>query len=58
MADKGTLKFTFTDTSSNSGTGTIKRTSDRVIISIKPTKVADPRCIVFYTENIHLKPAK
>ena len=58
IVNNDTLKFTFTDTSSNSGTGTIKRTSDGVIISIKPTKVADPRCIVFYTENIHLKPAK
>jgi len=58
MVNNDTLKFTFTDTSSNSGTGTIKRTSDGVIISIKPTKVADPRCVVFYSDNIHLKPAK
>ena len=58
IADNNTLKFTFTDTSNNSGTGTIKRTTDGVVISIKPTKVADPRCVVFYSDNIHLKPAR
>ena len=58
IANKDTLKFTFTDTSNNSGNGTIKRVSDGVVISIKPTKVADPRCVVFYSDNIHLKPAR
>ena len=58
IVNNDTLKFTFTDTSDNSGIGTIKRVSDGVVISIKPTKVADPRCVVFYSDNIHLKPAK
>ena len=58
VGDKNTLSFTFTDTSNNSGRGTIKRSGDGVIISIKPTKVADPRCVVFYSDNIHLKPAR
>lgn len=57
VVDHNTLSFSFTDTSSNAGTGTITRTGDEVIISIKPTRVADPRCIVFYKENIRLKPA-
>src|SRR5205823_12905847 len=35
VVDKNTLKFTFTDSSRNSGTGTIKRTPDGVIISVK-----------------------
>lgn len=58
VVDKNTLKFTFTDSSRNSGTGTIKRTADGVIISVKPTRVADPRCVVFYSDNIRLKPAR
>jgi hypothetical protein len=52
------FRFTFTDTSNNAGTGTIKRSGDNVVISIKPTRVADPRCVVFYKENILLKPAR
>jgi hypothetical protein len=52
---ENTLQFTFTDT--NAGTGTIKRVGDGVIISIKPTRVADPRCIVFYKGDIRLKRA-
>ncbi len=55
---KDVLKFTFSDSSNNSGAGTIKRVGDGVILSLKPTRVADPRCIVFYQENIRLKPAK
>ncbi len=58
VVDKDSLKFTFTDGSNNAGTGTIKRAGDGVIISIKPTRVADPRCVVFYADNIHLKPAR
>jgi len=58
IVNNDTLKFTFTDTSNNSGTGTIRRSGEGVIISIKPTKVADPRCVVFYSDNIQLKPAK
>jgi hypothetical protein len=57
VVDKNTLKFTFTDSDNNSGTGTIKRAGAEVIISIKPVRVADPRCVVFYGENIRLKAA-
>ena len=56
--DKNTLTFTFTDTARNSGTGTIKRASNDVIISVKATRVADPRCLVFYRDNIRLQPAR
>jgi hypothetical protein len=58
VVDKDSLKFTFTDGSNNTGVGTIKRTGDGVIISIKPIKVADPRCVVFYRDNIRLHPAR
>jgi len=57
IVDENTLQFTFTDTANNAGTGTIKRLGDGVIISIKPTRVADPRCIVFYKGDIRLKRA-
>src|SRR5262249_10456997 len=50
IVDKNTLNFTFTDTSNNSGTGTIKRIPEGVIISVKPTRVVDPRCVVFYRD--------
>ena len=58
VVDKDTLKFTFTDSSNNTGTGTIKRARDGVIVSIKLTRVADRRCVVFYAENIRLNPAR
>lgn len=55
---KDTLKFTFSDSSNNSGTGTIRRVSDGVIVTLKSTRIADPKCVVFYGENIRLKPTK
>jgi hypothetical protein len=58
VADKDTLKFTFTDSSGNAGTGTIKRAGSEVLISIKPKRVADSRCLVFYGDNIRLHPAR
>jgi hypothetical protein len=51
IVDQNTLRFTFTDTSNNAGTGTIKRTGAGVIISVEPTRVADPRCVIFYKET-------
>jgi hypothetical protein len=58
IVDENTLQFTFTDTAGNAGTGTIKRVGDGVIISIKPTRVADSRCIVLYKGDIRLKRAR
>jgi hypothetical protein len=55
--DKNTLKSTFTDSANSAGTGTIKRAGEDVIVSIKSARVADPRCIVFYSASIRLKPA-
>jgi hypothetical protein len=55
VLDKNTLTFTFRDSSNNAGTGTIKRAGEDLIVSIKPTRVADPRCLVFYQENFRLK---
>jgi hypothetical protein len=54
---KGELEFTWTDSFSNAGKGTIRRVGADVIVSIKPTHVADSRCLMFYGDNIRLKPA-
>src|SRR3954452_2835190 len=53
----GTVQFTWSDSFSNSGTGTIKKSGNDLIVSIKTTKVADSRCLAFYGDNIRLKPA-
>ena len=53
-----TLTFKFTDTFENSGTGTITRTGDEIIVSINPTHVVDPRCLAFYGKNMRLKRVK
>jgi hypothetical protein len=51
------LEFKWKDTFSNSGTGTITRAGDDIIVSIKPTQVVEARCLVFYKQNIRLKRA-
>ena len=55
ITSKGTLEFTFKDGEGNSGNGTITRSGTDVVLSIKPTHVADRRCVVFYKQNIRLK---
>ena len=53
-----TLEFKWEDSFKNSGTGTIKRTADGVIVSMKATRVVDSRCLVFYGQNMRLKRVK
>ncbi len=55
MRAKDTLEFTFEDSFNNSGTGTITRAGDDIIVSMRMTRVADPGCLVFYGKNIPLK---
>jgi hypothetical protein len=55
ITDKGTLQFKFEDSYHNAGTGTITRAGEDVIVSLKATRVADRRCIVFYRDNMRLK---
>ncbi|HVF72377.1 MAG TPA: hypothetical protein VM940_12285 [Chthoniobacterales bacterium] len=50
-----TLTFTFKDTFNNSGTGTVTRSGQDIVVSLNTTKVADPRCLQFYGKNIKLK---
>ena len=55
ITGKDTLEFKWEDSFKNSGTGTIKRMADGITISMKPTRVADSRCVVFYGDNMRLK---
>jgi hypothetical protein len=52
-----TLTFKFEDTFQNSGTGTITRAGNDILVTINPTHVADPRCLGFYGKNMRLKRA-
>ena len=50
-----TLQFTFKDSFGNAGSGTITRAGEDIIVSIKPSHVADARCLAFYGQNMRLK---
>ena len=50
-----TVTFTFKDTFENSGTGTITRAGDGILVTINPTHVVEPRCLAFYGKNMRLK---
>jgi hypothetical protein len=50
-----TLTFKFEDSFQNSGTGTIKRIGNDLLVSINPTHVVEPRCLAFYGNNMRLK---
>jgi len=58
VTSKGIVEFKFEDDLKNSGTGTISRAGDDVVLSIKPTKVADPRAVRFYGDKMLLKRIK
>jgi hypothetical protein len=55
VTGKGTVEFKFEDRFKNLGTGTITRSGEDIIVSIKTTRVADTRCLQFYGQNIRLK---
>ena len=50
-----TLTFKFEDSFKNSGTGTITRAGNDIIVSLNPTQVKEPRCLAFYGKNMRLK---
>ena len=54
---KDMLTFKFEDSFGNSGTGTIKRAGNDIIVSMKATHVADPRAAAFYRDSMRLKSA-
>lgn len=53
-----TVQFKFEDDLKNAGTGTITKSGDDMLVSIKATKVADARCMQFYGQNLRLKRVK
>ena len=55
ISGKNTLHFNWEDSFSNSGTGTITRVDEGIKVSMKTTRVIDPRCLVFYGQNMRLK---
>ena len=58
ITGKNTLQFNWEDSFSNVGAGTIKRTGDDIIVSMKTTRVVDSRCLVFYGQNMRLTRVK
>ena len=50
-----TLTFKFEDSFSNSGTGTITRAGNDILVTLNPTHVAEPRCLAFYGNKMRLK---
>ena len=50
-----TLTFKFEDSFKNSGTGTITRAGNDIIVSLNPSHVEEPRCLAFYGKNMRLK---
>jgi len=58
IAGKNKLAFNWEDSFYNSGTGTITRAGDGVVVSMKTTRVEEPRCLPFYGQNMQLKRVK
>lgn len=58
VAGKNKLAFNWEDSFQNSGTGTIARAGDGIVVSMKTTHVEEPRCLPFYGENMRLKRVK
>ena len=52
-----TLTFKWEDSFKNSGTGTITRSGQDILVTINATHVADARCLQFYGKNMRLKRA-
>jgi hypothetical protein len=50
-----TLTFKFEDSFKNTGTGTITRAGNDIIVTLNPTHVAEPRCLAFYGKNMRMK---
>jgi hypothetical protein len=58
IAGTNALEFKWEDSCKNSGTGMIKRAGDGIIVSMKTTRAVNPRCLVFYGQNMSLQRAK
>ena len=58
ITDNNTLEFKWEDSFNNSGTGRITRVGRAIIVSMKTTRVVEPRCLAFYGNKMRLKRAK
>jgi hypothetical protein len=58
ITGKNKLAFNWEDSFQNSGTGTITRAGDGIVVSMKTTHVVESRCLVFYGQNMRLKRVK
>jgi hypothetical protein len=58
ITGKNELSFTWEDSFFNSGTGTITRAGDAMVVSMKTTHVEESRCLAFYGQNMRLKRVK
>jgi hypothetical protein len=55
ISGSNTLEFKWEDSFNNSGTGKITRAGKSIIVSMKATRVEEPRCLAFYGDNMRLK---
>jgi hypothetical protein len=58
ITGKNMLEFNWEDSFNNSGTGAITRVGGGIKVSMKTTRVADSRCLVFYGQKMRLKRVK
>ena len=58
ITGNNTLQFQWEDSFKNTGTGRITRVGKDIVVSMKTTRVVEPRCLVFYGHKMRLKPAK
>lgn len=57
VASSGIGEFMFQDNFGNTGTGTIVRAANEIVVTMQMKKTVDARCMEFYAPKIHLKPA-
>ena len=58
VTGKNKLAFNWEDSFQNSGTGTITRAGDGIVVSMETTHIVESRCLVFYGQNMRLKRVK
>jgi hypothetical protein len=58
ITGNNTLEFQWEDSFQNTGTGRITRAGKDIVVSMKTTRVVEPRCLAFYGNKMRLKPAK
>ena len=56
-ADNRAARFEFKDSCGNTGSGAVIRIRDRVSLYMKARHIADFSCLIFYQNDLQLKPA-